>query len=151
MQGTRPVVKQRLIVQNNAKKNHELDEAENIQLLPEIGLPHPVQLPTPWVNAVWRLPDITQLKQKATCLKNLECVLGTSQHITVTKGSQERHTPCCQITSHSPKQDQNIHDVDEVGNTQISHEVDQTLLWVEWSCHKEEHPPCISTLEEAAL
>ena len=31
--------KQRLIVQNNAKKNHELDEAGNIQLRPEGGLP----------------------------------------------------------------------------------------------------------------
>ena len=30
--------------------------------------------------------------------KKLECMLGTSQHITLTKGSHERHTPCCQIT-----------------------------------------------------
>ena len=82
------------------KKKHELDEVENIQMPHEVGLTHPVQLPTPWVNAVWKLPDITRLKQKATCLENLQCMLGTSQHITVTKRSHERHSPCCQTTSH---------------------------------------------------
>ena len=67
-------------------------------------------------------------------------MLGTSQHITVTKRSHERHTPCCQTTSHSPKQYQKIHDFDEAGNTQIPHEVGLTLLWAEWSRHKEGPP-----------
>jgi hypothetical protein len=57
-------------------KKPELDEAENIQIPHEVGLTHPVQLPTPWVNAVWRLPDIIELKQKATCLENLEMHAG---------------------------------------------------------------------------
>ena len=105
----------------HCQKIHELDEAENTQIPPEVGLTHPVQLPTPWVNAVWKLPDLTRLKQKATCPENLQYMPGTSQHITVTKRSHERHSLCCPTTSQGPKQDQDIHDVDKAGNTQIPH------------------------------
>ena len=76
MQGTHHVANQRLIVQNNAKKSTRLDEAEKTQIPHEVGLTHLVQLPTQWVNAVWRRPDITETKQKATCLENLELHAG---------------------------------------------------------------------------
>ena len=33
-----------------------------------------------------------------------------------------------------------IHDLNEAGNTQIPHEVGLTLLWAEWSRHKEGPP-----------